>query len=555
MGVNCQGEAVYFLCGRSLLILLDRSSEAAGDAKRSRSIHRREGAFPPSSSTTSPNDSPQIDFSENISAPANSLPVVEPESDVEDQTRRPAMELRRESSWVSLHEKNAVSSPNGKAQLLPATTNSPSRSPLTRSPSLPPLPPPKTSKGPGVDESRSSSGSSNPFKATFNSLKRFSALPRTPSSLSIRSSTREGSTPHTSRTPSPLPITKIPLRHKVINSNPQALVFRDIAVLKSPNERVEAYALKIRELSSCDTGLSSWLATAIQNGTCNVVWIRIPSTYLALAPKRRNSPNPHSSLSIPSELGAKVQPRHVSHGSVDSEATFPRRADTYTATDLTMRADEVILPEAPAISVPYPTLVAPPQRSQTVLSSTPRIYQVPLSGGAPRTGFFASIGRRTSLRKGPMSPPSPSRVLKKAQMSNPPPPPRPVHIQTPPMLRGGPRAPPHRLSRSQTFSVAPAPAPAPEPEPPQPVSLSRSETMATHRQSTNTRRPSLFHRSIAPLRPPSGQEFERQVDKLMDLLPNADRSILAGYLRRSGQDILAIGQYLEDEKNGKLRSE
>ena len=400
-----------------MLILLDRSSEAAGDAKRSKSVHRREGAFPPSSSTTSPNDSPQIDTSEDRTAPVNTLPIVEPESDVEDQTRRPAMELRRESSWVSLHEKNGVSSPNGKAQLLPETTDTISRSPLTRSPSLPPLPPPKTSKGPGVDDCRSSSSSNNPFRATFNSLKRFSALPRTPSSLSIRSSAREGSTPRTSRTPSPLPTPKIPPRPKVINLNPQALVFRDIAVLKSPVERAEAYTLKIRELSSCDTGLSNWLVTTIQNGTFIPRWC-IHSAYFVLAPKRRNSPNPNSGPSIPSELGAKVQPRHVSNGSVDSEATFPRRADTYTATDLTMRADEVILPEAPVISVPYPTLVAPPpQRSQTVLPSSSRTYQVPLSGGAPRTGFFASIGRRASLRKGPMSPPSPSRVLKKAQMS------------------------------------------------------------------------------------------------------------------------------------------
>lgn len=48
-------------------------------------------------------------------------------------------------------------------------------------------------------------------------------------------------------------------------------------------------------------------------------------------------------------------------------------------------------------------------------------------------------------------------------------------------------------------------------------------------------------------------EFTHQVDKLSDLLPHADRDVLAGYLRRSGQDILAIGQYLEDEKNGTLR--
>lgn len=52
----------------------------------------------------------------------------------------------------------------------------------------------------------------------------------------------------------------------------------------------------------------------------------------------------------------------------------------------------------------------------------------------------------------------------------------------------------------------------------------------------------------------SDPEFVRQVDKLTDLLPNADRDVLAGYLRRAGQDILALGQYIEDEKNGMIKS-
>ncbi len=47
--------------------------------------------------------------------------------------------------------------------------------------------------------------------------------------------------------------------------------------------------------------------------------------------------------------------------------------------------------------------------------------------------------------------------------------------------------------------------------------------------------------------------FNRQVDKLADILPHVDRTILAGYLKRAGKDILAIGQYLEDEKNGRVR--
>lgn len=47
-------------------------------------------------------------------------------------------------------------------------------------------------------------------------------------------------------------------------------------------------------------------------------------------------------------------------------------------------------------------------------------------------------------------------------------------------------------------------------------------------------------------------QFNLQLDKLVHLLPHADRNVLAGYLRRSGQDILAVGRYLEDEKNGTI---
>jgi len=47
-------------------------------------------------------------------------------------------------------------------------------------------------------------------------------------------------------------------------------------------------------------------------------------------------------------------------------------------------------------------------------------------------------------------------------------------------------------------------------------------------------------------------QFNLQPDKPVRLLPHADRNVLAGYLRRSGQDILAVGKYLEDEKNGTI---
>jgi len=56
--------------------------------------------------------------------------------------------------------------------------------------------------------------------------------------------------------------------------------------------------------------------------------------------------------------------------------------------------------------------------------------------------------------------------------------------------------------------------------------------------------------------PPPVRHLNRERhERLADLLPHADKDkdVLAGYLRRAGQDILAIGKYLEDEKNGSVR--
>jgi len=70
-----------------------------------------------------------------------------------------------------------------------------------------------------------------------------------------------------------------------------------------------------------------------------------------------------------------------------------------------------------------------------------------------------------------------------------------------------------------------------------------------------TRRPSLLDGRAQQHDSTSGAEFNKQVDKLAALLPKADRNVLAIYLRRTGEDVLAIGQYLEDEKNGTFRYE
>jgi hypothetical protein len=256
-------------------------------------------------------------------------------------------------------------------------------------------------------------------------------------------------------------------------------------------------------------------------------------------------------LSHPStrQSGAQHQPRHVSQSSVASEATFPIRRDAYTATDLMMRSDEEVslTRVPPTLTLPYPSLaINLPSRSSATAPPTPRSYQVPLSSGPSRsaTGFFSSIGRKASLKKSDTSPSIPNRVLTKRGPPRSPPTPAPVPTPT---IPGGPRAPPGKIQRAHTMSVAPPPMEQP------PVSVTRSDTRSS---VSTTRRPSFFHRSAAAYpTPPSDAEFERQVDKLADLLPHADRGVLSGYLRRSGQDILAIGQYLEDERKGTIRYE
>jgi hypothetical protein len=201
-----------------------------------------------------------------------------------------------------------------------------------------------------------------------------------------------------------------------------------------------------------------------------------------------------------------------------SEATFPSRPDAYTATDLTTKLDQ--LPTNGPPPLPYPALA-----NQRSLTSPPPSR--PYKAG----NFFASLGRKASISRKDRQPGTlpilplsqPARLTKS-----------PPARSNQPTMPGGPRGPSHRSMRSQTIIVSPFQSNA--------HSLERNDSLG--------RRPSLDNLPSKDLR--SDPEFIRQVDKLADLLPHADRDILAEYLLRAGQDILAIGQYLEDEKNGTL---
>lgn len=349
----------------------------------------------------------------------------------------------------------------------------------------------------------------------------------------------------------------LPSRVKIKSTSPDAMFFSDLLSKRSAHERTLGYAKKINELYMCDCGLTEW----IQN-------VKTPASV----------PQNAAHHFVP-------QPRHTSRSSAMSEVSFPRRPDSSVATDLSRVPSPPESTQSLPATLPYPSL-AQHKSSGSVRAPVSSIGSnrglAPISPATTKpTGFFASLGRRTSTRKGgkagtlsavsvgtlgpsPLSSPAaaPPRVLTKLSPTS-----TPKFISKPmPSLPpergpGGPRAIPNRVARSQTLIVS------------SPFSSNSGDTMSVKSESgaAVARRPSMFVSSSGSggggggsggggggvttvpehmLRDP---EFNRQVDKLADLLPQAERRVLAGYLYRSGQDIAAIGQYLEDEQKGRIR--
>ncbi|CDO74093.1 hypothetical protein BN946_scf185043.g143 [Trametes cinnabarina] len=383
----------------------NNNNESSVKLVPSSSVHRREGAFPPSKIFTSPPVQQLVEpprASEEVSSSfrveRRPLVVIEDEHEEEerraieversspaddessvshcerkDPERRVGLELRRESSWVSLRQELANnaqqhSSPNGKAAALPnvavpvsraasfisGTSSSSSSSASSRLP----VPPPKNGKG-GSDDEKQGSGTLAPssFRATLTNLKRFSSLPRTPSrsSRSSKHSTSPSPTPGPRRSFSPppqssthaMPVRRVIPRPTLVSSWPPAMNTRDITVLRSPRERAKAYAEKINELAMYDCGLREWLA---------VQSLGRPGSHPRAKSQRSARDTLQPSL-VPAELGGQPpQGRHVSHGSLASQATFPIRADAYTATDLSLRPIDSIAPTTAPPPLPYPSL-------------------------------------------------------------------------------------------------------------------------------------------------------------------------------------------------------
>ncbi|KAJ7591349.1 hypothetical protein C8J56DRAFT_825421 [Mycena floridula] len=465
--------------------------------------HRREGAFSPSQadSVSSTYDigpikhqrMPGMDsvmaMSRSSSTDVHSIVVQPPRDQAADDMYN--------DGWVSVaRERNMspecrISTEERSSAEFSSNSHSPSNS-LSTAPSLPP----KSPKG---------------FRNSLSrGLKRMS-LPRTPSMKSSSRSSSDGrhsgSLP---RTPSP-PL--IRPRMKIKTLYPAAMYCHEVHGQRSAQERCTIYAQKINELYSCDCGLGDWVFEA---------QIRRPN-------------GSHSTLKLnpPPVHQFSPQPRHTSRSSVISEATFPSRPDASAATDLSQQSvSDHSLPNSPP-PLPYPALAMNQQRANLPPSAAMRL----LGSGTPsKTGnFFASLGRKASIRKdrtlGAPNATPPTRLTKN--------PPTPARI-TNPTVPGGPRAPTNRMLRSQTIMLS---------------SPFSSNSSLSEKNGPLHRRPSLNNTSTTEtaIDLNDDPEFIKHLDKLSDVLPHAERAVLAGYLRRAGQDIMAIGQYLEDEKNGNIR--
>lgn len=254
------------------------------DPEFHRTLHRREGAFSPSTISTTPSTSPS-DYSPTTAHPVRTLDGLVPS--IIDGTKRSGSGESSSSNAVASASSPIIIPAPARLDSLPEQSGEEwthvSRD-LTASPSSDghvssqdrasweSYSPRRSQEQEGIGSTPSPPPKSLKTSLTAN-LKRFSSLPRTPSpsnkSLAHSSSTRSrGRTPSPSVHSVPLPSlpVQMPRRRKIISQHPAALICADIVTRKSAQERCALYAQKINELYAHDCGLSDWVAEAQSRG-------------------------------------------------------------------------------------------------------------------------------------------------------------------------------------------------------------------------------------------------------------------------------------------------
>ena len=282
-------------------------------------------------------------------------------------------------------------------------------------------------------------------------------IPRTTSSLSLSRFPihliRGKTDPFPSAPPSayPQPPATSPertrrLKRKVVGY-PQAMSFQEVLKMRTALDRAAGYAEKINELYAEDCGLDAWIATAKsrKKGVCgiSILVLVLSSNPVIIREGAARAIDVDSDILSPLKsptMAASARTheltRRMSRTSMASEDTFPIRPDAYAATNLRAHSTEDSPPQGTPPSLPYPSLAGIRNRHPSSATSS--------SG---RTGFFASIGRRASLKK------ERNQVLQAGYrppahlpLSTPKSAPRSVQIESTPQIPGGPRAQPRRNS-------------------------------------------------------------------------------------------------------------
>ena len=226
--------------------------------------------------------------------------------------------------------------------------------------------------------------------------------------------------------------------------------------------------------------------------------------------------------------------RHLLCNSMALEVTFPIRQNSYTATNLSPQfTTDLSPPNSLTTTLPYPSLthgVGIWKRTSHTFTLDSSVASLSTSSRSLGGGFFASIGRKASMKKDrPLPSAAPTKLMPSWQAPQPPQP-QLIKLGAQPTFPGGPQALVQSAQCAQSVIFN-----SPEPSQPEGQVLS----MPAH--------PAVESKAA----------FDIQVQKLSDLLPHANKDILAGYLHRApNQDpMLAIGTYLEDEKQGCLRDD
>ncbi|CAG8480163.1 5029_t:CDS:2 [Ambispora leptoticha] len=310
---------------------------------------------------------------------------------------------------------------------------------------------------------------------------------------------------------------------------PVALDMSDIKNMKIRKHRINAYVQKTLSLNQEKTGLALWLCLNIKNDPSPL--------YDSLKSNRNRSSN---SLS-----------RKSSKSTTSSAPSSTPTAKVYSNPKASLSSLSQITTNS--ISLDNTPFVTPTSSLTTSSSKSSK------SSKSSRTSLNISI-QTSSLRLRPNSPPSSPRgkaspflslsaLNRRGSFSKVT---RPITFM-PPSITNGP------LSNSSSVSLQSIPKSPQSTSPTTPPKKQRrfsfQSVSSRFNFSSLNSSSSSFTTTIEESNDASAVEVDdNALDKLCDVLPNADRDILHKYLQKAGgkDDLMAVGLYMKDYKNGEI---